>query len=163
MDDKEKQVYSILDKLNIPYTIYEHFPVFTIEEAMELNISTSAEHCKNLFVRNRKGDEHFLVILDERKKVDLKEMAKHINSTSLSFASEERLLKFLGLTPGSVTPFGLINDVEKHVTVLIDKDLDQAKNICFHPSVNTVTIEISFEDFNKYLRWCGNKVLYVQI
>lgn len=163
MDDKEKQVYSILDKLDIPYTIYEHVPVFTIEEAMELDISTSAEHCKNLFVRNRKGDEHFLVILDERKKVDLKEMAKCINSTSLSFASEERLLKFLGLTPGSVTPFGLINDVKKHVTVLIDKDLDQAKNICFHPNVNTATIEISFEDFNKYLRWCGNKVLCVQI
>jgi Ala-tRNA(Pro) deacylase len=163
IDEKENKVYSVLNNLNIPYIRYEHAAVFTIEQAMELNITATAQHCKNLFIRNRKADEHFLVIIDEAKKVDLKGLSIQIQSTSLSFASEERLLAFLGLTPGSVTPFGLINDDQKRVTVLIDKDLSLCKTICFHPNVNTVTIEISFEDFVKYLQWCGNKVLYVAI
>lgn len=160
---KEKPVYDVLEELSIPYIRYEHEPVFTIEEAMDLNISTAAQHCKNLFIRNRKGDEHFLLIIDENKRVDLRELARQIKSTSLSFASEERLLKFLDLTPGSVTPFGLINDTEKLVTVLIDKDLISCTSICFHPNINSTTIELTFENFVKYLKHCGNEVLYVII
>lgn len=163
INEKEEKVYKILDKLNIRYTRYEHAPVFTIEQANKLNINMNSQQCKNLFIRNRKGNQHYLVILKESKNVDLKDLAFQIESTALSFASEERLYKFLGLTPGSVTPFGLINDNEKGVTVLIDKELTFSDNVSFHPNVNTTTIEISFKDFERYLKWCGNKVLYVRI
>lgn len=163
IDENEKKVYDVLDRLNIDYIRYEHIPVFTIEQANAIEISTTAQHCKNLFIRNRKGNEHFLVVVQEDKRVDLKELATRINSTSLSFASEERLFKYLKLTPGSVTPFGLINDFGKEVTVVIDKDLISSDNICFHPNVNTATIEISFDDFEKYLQWCENRLIYVHI
>lgn len=168
VNEKEKRVYDILDKLNINYKKYEHVPVFTIEEANELDIDINGHHCKNLFIRNRKGNQHYLVIIEESKKVDLKELASKLKSTPLSFASEDRLDKFLGLTPGSVTPFGLINDINREVIVVIDEELRRlslniSNSICFHPNVNTATIELSFEDFDKYLQWCGNKVLYVEI
>lgn len=163
VDEKEKKVYEILNNLQVPYIRYEHKAVFTIEEANKLNIDIKGEHCKNLFIRNRKGDKHYLLIIQEWKRVDLKSIAKEIESSSLSFASEERLYKYLGLTPGSVTPFGLINDTEKHVTVLLDKDLETLNNISFHPNVNTATITISYLHFQNFLKWCGNNVYYVQV
>ncbi len=159
--DNEKKVYNVLDKLEIKYTRYEHKPIFTIAEANKLNINISGQHCKNLFLRNRKGNEHYLVILDDSKKANLKELAAQIGSKSLSFASEKRLYKFLGLKPGSVSPFGLINDNKKDVVVLLDKDLIYSNSICFHPNVNTATIKISVEDFKKYLKWCKNEIIYV--
>lgn len=165
VSEKEKKVYDVLDNLNINYKKYEHVPVFTIEEANELDIDINGHHCKNLFIRNRKGNQHYLVIIEESKKVDLKELALKLKSTPLSFASEDRLDKFLGLTPGSVTPFGLINDQNREVIVVIDEVYrsEEDISICFHPNVNTATIELSLEDFDKYLQWCGNKVLYVEI
>ncbi|QZY56378.1 prolyl-tRNA synthetase associated domain-containing protein [Crassaminicella profunda] len=161
--DKEQKVYDLLEELKIAYDIYEHKPIFTIEEANQLNIDIPGSHCKNLFIRNRKGNQHYLVILMDSKKVDLKSLSKQISSTNLSFASEERLLKYLNLTPGAVTPFGLMNDNEKHVEVLVDKDLIDSEYICFHPNVNTATISIAYKDFEKFLRWCENKVFYVEI
>lgn len=165
VSEKEKKVYEVLDNLNINYKKYEHLPVFTIEEANELDIDINGHHCKNLFIRNRKGNQHYLVIIEESKKVDLKELALKLKSTPLSFASEDRLDKFLGLTPGSVTPFGLINDTNGEVIVVIDEIYrsEEGISICFHPNINTATIELSLEDFDKYLQWCGNKVLYVEI
>lgn len=166
VSEEEKKVYQILDKLNISYKRYEHIPVFTIEEASELDMNTEACHCKNLFIRNRKGNQHYLVIIEESKKVKLKELAVQIKSTPLSFASEERLYKFLGLTPGSVTPFGLINDTNREVVVVIDEEykyMEGNYTICFHPNVNTATIEIALGDFKRYLKWCGNEVVYASI
>lgn len=161
--EKEQTVYQVLENLGITYLKYEHAPVFTIEQANELSIDTNAQQCKNLFIRNRKGNEHYLVILEESKRVDLKKIASQIRNTPLSFASEERLLGFLNLTPGSVTPFGLIYNEEKNVIVLIDKDLTSAESLCFHPNVNTATIEMSYSDFERFLEWCGNKKVYVDI
>lgn len=166
ISEKEQRVYDVLEELNINYIRYEHVPVYTIEEAIELDINFNGHHCKNLFIRNRKGNQHYLVVIEESKKVDLKELAAQLKSTPLSFASEDRLYKFLGLTPGSVTPFGLINDTNREVIVAIDDIYsNQAENttICFHPNVNTATIEISLRDFKRYLEWCGNVVVYVQV
>lgn len=95
--------------------------------------------------------------------VDLKNLSDQIGSTNLSFASEERLYKYLKLTPGSVGFFGLINDTEKHVEVLLDKALTASNIISFHPNVNTATISISYSDFEKFLNWCENKIYYVEI
>lgn len=161
--EKEKRVYEILEYLQIPYLRHEHVPVYTIEEANQLGLDMQGQHCKNLFLRDKKGEKHYLIIIEESKKVDLISLSKQIESTKLSFASEERLLRYLGLTPGAVSPFGLINDREKHVEVLLDEDISTLKDISFHPNVNTATVTLSFQDFRRFLSWTGNKMRWIQV
>lgn len=163
INETEQKVYDILNLLEIKYIRYEHNPVYTIEDASKLDIHIPGQLCKNLFLRNTKGNVHYLVILDETKQLDLKFLAKQIGSTNLSFASHKRLYKFLGLTPGSVSPFGLINDIEREVIVLIDKDLINSNIINFHPNVNTATICISYIDFEKFIKWHENEFYYIAI
>lgn len=162
-EKNEQEVYDILNSLEIEYVRYEHRPIYTVNEAKELDILIPGKKCKNLFLRNGKGDINYIVILDEEKRVNLKLLAKQIGSTRLSFASEERLFKNLRLTPGSVTPFGIINDVNRDVIVLIDRDLINEKLVNFHPNVNTVTIGISYIDFEKFIKWHKNKFYYIEI
>jgi len=164
MDTKEKKVYETLDMLNIPYDKYAHPAVYTIAEIDEFDIKDdNIVHCKNLFLRNSKGDKHYLVVIESYKKTSTKDLAKQIESTRLSFASEERMNKYLGLEPGSVSPFGLINDENKEVELLMDKDLGRREKITFHPNINTASVTISYDDFQKYIKWCGNKVRYVDV
>ncbi|OOM80960.1 prolyl-tRNA synthetase associated domain-containing protein [Clostridium sp. BL-8] len=159
----EQKLYDILDSLEIKYTRYEHEAIYTVNEANKLEISIPGAHCKNLFIRNRKGDIHYLVLLDDSKRADLKLLEKQIESTKLSFASEERLFKYLGLKPGSVTPFGLINDINSEVIVLVDRDLIDASIVNFHPNVNTATIGVSYNDLEKFIKWHNNEFYYVDI
>ena len=163
MTENEKQVYEVLNQLKIPYTQYEHVPVYTIQQLDELNMDMKGKHCKNLFVRNDKGDKHYLIIVSQEKRADLKDIAKQIGSSRLGFASEERLMKHLGLTPGAVTPFGLLNDEEKKVTVLVDEDLKNSIHICFHANVNTSTVSLLFDDFIKFWQWNGNEYQFITI
>lgn len=93
INENEQKVYEVLQKLEIKYVKYEHEALYTVEEAKKLGICMPGQQCKNLFLRNRKGDVHYLVILDEEKQADLKSLAKQIESSNLSFASEERLFK----------------------------------------------------------------------
>ncbi len=158
---EEQKVYDVLEMLEIQYARYEHKPIYTIKEANELDIFIAGKHCKNLFLRNRKGNVHFLVILDEAKKVDLKLLTNQLGCKSLSFASKERLDRYLGLKPGAVSPFGLINDTQRSVEVLIDEELVGVNRICFHPNVNTTTISITYQDFQKFIKWTGNKFTYI--
>lgn len=163
IDENEKKVYDVLKQLGIPFTRYEHIPIYTIPEISKLNLEMKGLHCKNLFVRNHNGNKHYLFLISQEKRADLKMLAKQIGSTRLSFASEERLSKHLGLTPGAVTPFGLLNDKEKNVTVFIDKGLANSEYICLHPNVNTATVSILYDDFEKFLKWQGNEYGYVKI
>ena len=157
----ERELYYILEQLGIKYIRYEHKPVYTVEEADNLDIDIPGQHCKNLFLRNKKGNIHYLIIADSEKQIDLKSLSKQIGSTGLSFASEERLYKHLGLKPGAVTPFGLINDIEKNVIVLIDKKLTDKSIVNFHPNVNTATISVSYNDLERFIRWHENKFIYI--
>lgn len=157
------KVYKLLEELKISYKKYEHAPAYTMEDIEELDISIGGEYCKNLFLRNSKGNQHYLVVVNGSKNVDLKKLASEIPSTRLSFASDERLYRYLKLKPGSVSPFGLINDIDKHVEVVIDKDLVGSNLLCFHPNINTATVVISYEDFNKFLQKCKNKLYHVKI
>lgn len=160
---EEQSVYDLLNELGIRYEVMHHQAVFTIEEANRLGIRFPAQLCKNLFLRNAKGDIHYLLIVDERKQSDLKAIARQIGSTRLSFGSDERLYNCLKLKSGSVGPFGLINNDDKQVKVLVDSGLKDSGRICFHPNVNTATVMLAYEDFENYLAWCGNKVTYVNI
>ena len=159
--DKEARVYEILEELGIPFTWHEHPPVYTVEEAEKHWTEITGAHCKNLFLRNKKGNRHYLVILEASKAADLKALNKHLGEDRLSFASGERLMRYLGLEAGAVSPFGLIHDKVNHVQVVIDEDLKEAEALNFHPNVNTATIGLSFEDFEKFLIWSGNPFRYL--
>jgi len=152
----ERTVLEVLDNLQIPYEIHHHPPVYTVEQAEEHWKSIKGTHCKNLFVRNKKGNRHYLVILESRKRADLRELNKQLGEDRLSFASPERLKRYLGLEPGAVSPFGLINDTDKVVQVVLDKDIKETEWVSFHPNVNTATVTIASQDFDKFLEWCGN-------
>ena len=160
---KEK-VLNKLNELNISYKEIEHIPVYTIEEMDKLgNIFENAKICKNLFLRDQKGKEHFLVVLPEEKRAPFAEISEKIGSSKLSFASEERLMKYLKLTPGAVTPLSVINDEENAVKVIIDEDLKKEKLIGVHPCVNTSTILMNFNDLEKYIKSVNNEIKYIKI
>lgn len=161
LSEKEKRVYEVLDDLGISYNRHEHPPVYTVEEAEKQWTDIIGAHCKNLFLRNKKGNRHYLVILEASKAADLKSLNKLLGEDRLSFASEKRLMKYLDLETGAVSAFGLINDKENHVKVVIDEDLTKAEAVNFHPNVNTATVGISFPDFEKFVAWCGNTVRYL--
>lgn len=160
-----EEVLKKLNELQIQYDMVEHIPVYTIEEMENLgpDYFKGAHICKNLFLRDAKGKRHFLVIIGQDKKADIKSLETQIGCTRLSFASPERLDKYLKLQKGSVTPFGLINDTEKQVEVVIDKDLKKEKKLGFHPNINTATVLITFNDLEKFLNAQKNKVTYINV
>lgn len=159
-----EEVLKKLQELNISYKEVEHTPVFTIEEMINLgDIFKDAKICKNLFLRDQKGKKHFLVVLPEEKRAPLGEISEKIGSTRLSFASEERLMKYLKLTPGAVTPLAIINDDRNEVKVIIDEDLKNEKLIGVHPCVNTSTILMNISDLEKYIKSLNNEIKYIKI
>jgi Ala-tRNA(Pro) deacylase len=133
------------------------------DNALEHWAGIDATHCKNLFLRNQKGNRHYLVILEHSKRADLRSVAAQIGDGKVSFASPARLATHLGVTPGSVSPFGLVHDREHHVRVYLDSDLRGVKRISFHPNINTVTVALSFADFEVFLASCHNQVRYIQV
>ena len=162
MTEQEQRVHDALGALGIAFTRYEHPPVATADEAEEHWAGIDATHCKNLFMRNQKGNRYYLVIVKHPKRADLRSVADQIGDGKLSFASPERLMTHLGLTPGSVSPFGLINDASKDVRVFLDQDL-KSERISFHPNINTVTYVLAFADFERFLTTCGNPVKYIKV
>lgn len=162
MTAKEK-VYEKLNALGIEYGIMEHPAVFTIEEMDNLNITQYGDVCKNLFLRDEKGKRHFLVTLDKDKKADLKSIQEQLGCTRLSFASPERLLKYLNLQKGEVTPIGIINDTDASVEVVLDKDLVGRNKLGVHPNDNTATVWISFDSLKKVIEQNGNTIHFVTV
>jgi Ala-tRNA(Pro) deacylase len=163
MTAEEVPVVERLRDLGIAFERHEHPPVATVEQAAEHWAGIDAAHCKNLFLRNQKGDRHYLLILEHSKKADLRAVATQIGDGKLSFGSPERLLKHLGLTPGSVSPFGLIHDSSHSVRVVVDRDLQAAARLSFHPNINTATLVVSKDDFVRFLAACGNPVQYIGV
>lgn len=159
----EQLVYDTLDNLNITYDVYHHPPLYTINDAKKITGFITAKGCKNLFLKNKKGTNHYLVIMDEDKKIDLKSLGYNLGCGRLSFASEERLMKYLGLKPGSVSPFGLLNDINKEVIVLIDESLRNANSLSFHPNINTITLTITYNDFEYFLKHQGNEFKLINL
>lgn len=159
----DPKLFEILDLLNIKYDYYEHEPAFTIEIAKKAWASIPSTHCKNLFFRNHKGNKHYLVILEHDNKLNIKELEKKLKQGKITFASPKRLKKYLGLTGGSVSPFGLINDVNDHVHIFLDQNLKKSGKISFHPNINTASLVISYSDFEKFLNWTNNTYEYIQL
>lgn len=171
--EREAIVYNYLNDHGIPYTSYNHPEGKTIEEAKRWWHDDGSVHCKNLFFRNHKGNQHYLVCfhcdydldihdLEQRLKASLLAVGKN-SPGKLSFASPERMLKYLGLEPGSVSPFGLINDEEHHVHLFLDENLKQAETLSFHPNDCRGTVVIHRDDFEKYLATLGNEYQYIKL
>ncbi len=159
----DPRLYNLLDDLGIEYEYHEHPPGPTVEEALKYWKDIDSAHCKNIFFRNHKGNRHYLVISDHRYPLDIHDLEKRLKQGKLSFASPKRLMKYLGLTPGSVSLFGLINDTEKHVYLYIDENLLKAERISFHPNINTASLVIKKEDMIRFLEWSGNGYEFIRL
>ena len=162
MADPE-EVYAALDALGIDYQRYEHPPVFTGEAAAEHWGRIAGTQVKNLFLRNKKGDRHYLVILEITKQADLRHLVKVIGDDRFSFGSPERLLATLGVTPGSVSPFGLLHEGARDVRVIVDQDLRTMDRLIFHPNLNTLSVTISVADFERFLATRPNTVRWLAL
>ncbi|HKI98460.1 MAG TPA: prolyl-tRNA synthetase associated domain-containing protein [bacterium] len=151
-------LYRLLEELGIRYTVTEHEAAFTVEQADPLYGHLPGAHSKNLFLRNKRGTQHYLVVVQSHRQVDIRALKAQLGEATLSFASPERLQRYLGLTPGSVSPFGLINDHERAVRVILDKSLLDFDTLNFHPNRNTATLSLSSADFQRFLAHCGHEV-----
>jgi len=159
----QKELYAMLRDLSIAFDYHEHPPLATIEDAKIHWKDYNSGRCKNIFFRNHKGDRHYLVILEHLRQLDIHDLEKRLKQGKLSFASDKRLMKYLGVEPGSVSPFGLINDKEKHVQIFIDEKLRESERLAFHPNINTASIVISTSDFIKFLSLAGNSYEFIKL
>jgi Ala-tRNA(Pro) deacylase len=161
--DPAPPVYAALDALGISYERFEHPAVFNSEDAAKYWDPIPGVQCKNLFLRNKKGDRHYLVVVGIGRRVDLRDLVRVVGDDRLSFGSPDRLMAQLGLTPGSVSPFGLINDSDGSVRVLIDAELRGAERLIFHPNINTASVVVSWADLERFLATRKNTVRIVQL
>lgn len=148
-------IYEVLDNLNIEFEEVKHVPLYTIEDALRLDITSIIDgvECKNLFLKGNNG--YYLVFMECSKEANLKYLQEYLNEKKLSFAKEEDLKRILGLEKGSVTPLGIINDRSNKTYLLLDKELREEK-VLVHPLVNDKTISIEFKDLVKFINYCGN-------
>ena len=152
-----------LDEAGITYTCYFHEASPTIEEAKRHWRQDGSKHCKNLFFRNHKGNRHYLVCFDCDRSLAIHDLEHRLHQGKLTFASPERMQRYLGLKPGSVSPFGLINDAEHHVHLFLDRNLRRCETLSFHPNDCRATVVISRTEFERYLARVGNSCEYIDL
>jgi Ala-tRNA(Pro) deacylase len=159
----QKELYELFRRLCIEFEYHEHPPLATIEDAKIHWENYNSGRCKNIFFRNHKGDRHYLVVLEHLRQLNIRDLEKRLRQGKLTFASDKRLEKYLGVEPGSVSPFGLINDTENHVHLFIDEKLKEYDRLTFHPNINTASLIISASDFLKFLEYTGNTFEFIRL
>ena len=178
------KVHKFLEDNGIDFKTHHHPPLPTIEMALEYWKEIDSTHCKNLFFRNHKGNRHYLVVFECHKELSIHTLEKSLKQGKLSFASQERMERCLGLLPGSVSPFGLINDIGlvahdgmpregvaakelfengHRVKLFLDKDLQAAPRLSFHPCDNTASTVVSNQDFMRFLALWGGEYEWIDI
>lgn len=164
MQQKEK-VISVLDELGIEYKLINHPEVHTIEDMDKLGIFTDGAVCKNLFLRNANGKIHYVVSMLKDKHPDIQgELKPQLGSSRLSFGSDERLMKHLGVKSGEVSPFGIINDGEHRVKVVLDSELKRTDGLIgFHPNDCTAFVWLKFDGLMKFIKHFGNDVIFADV
>ena len=163
MTEQEQEVQAALNALGIPFERYEHPPVASALDAHDHWAELDAVLTKNLFLRNQKGTRHYLVILELHKRANLRAVADQIGDGRLTFGAPEQMMSYLGVTPGSVSPFGLIHDNAHEIHVCLDRELKTVDRISFHPNINTATLVLAFVDFERFLTSRGNPVRYLTV
>ena len=156
-------IYQLLEENNIAYERHDHPPVFTCEEAERLVPPMPGAKTKNLFLRDRKGRRHFLVVVGYEKAVDLKALSPLLGVSKLGFASPARLQRYLGVNPGAVSILGLVNDSNQEVEVIVDKDLWGAEAFRCHPLVNTSTLAISRDGVRRFIESTGHRLRILDV
>lgn len=160
----KQEIYDLIMSKNIWYEITEHKAVYNMEELKEIDIPYPEYDAKNLFVRDDKKRNYYLITVKGEKRIDLKEFRRKNETRPLSFASENDLLDIMNLKAGSVTPLGLLNDKDNKVQFYIDKDFMKDKHIIgVHPNDNTATVWLKVEDLINIIKENGNTVNIVEI
>lgn len=161
---KEERVYDLLERLGVPFERVDHDAVGTIEGCAEIEKLLDIEICKNLFLRNSKGDQYYLLMLPGGKHLVTKDLAKKIGSTRLSFGTPEKMEEYLDITPGSVSVLGLMNDHGNNIQFLVDNDIKKWEYFGCHPCINTSSLKIKTADlFSKILPAVGHEPVFVDI
>lgn len=162
MPASREDLFTKLAALGIETTTHDHPPVFTVEEARAHCAHLPGGHCKSLFLKDKKGRLYLLVALDARP-IELNAMAKRLGAGRLSFGRPELLMAVLGVTPGSVTPFALINDIERKVTVALDAGMMQEPLLNYHPLTNRATTAIRPDDLRRFIAACGHQPVEIEL
>ena len=156
-------LYQFLAENHIEYQRHDHPPVYTVADVERLVPTLPAVKTKNLFLRNKKGRRHFLVAVPAQKRVNIKALGAVMGSGHLSFGSPDRLKKYLGVDPGSVTVLATINDPEHAVELIFDEVLWKEEVFQFHPLVNTSTLVISRENLKRFFGLTGHEVKLIDV
>ena len=156
-------IYKFLDSIDVTYERFDHTAVFTVSEAKRLSPEIDGASTKNLFLRDKKGIRHFLVTVPQDKQVDLRELSSILETSRLSFASPERLRKYLGIDPGSVSLLALLNDSEKKVEVFVDNEIWDSELILCHPLINTSTLAVPRDGMRQFLKQTGHNLRLVEV
>ena len=162
MPATEEDLFARLSALGIETETVRHPAVFTVEESKALRGDLSGGHTKNLFLKDKKGALWLVVALEDRA-VDMKDLRRRIGSAQLSFGRPELLKEVLGIDPGSVTPFALINDTENRVNVVLDLEMMSLQALNFHPLTNTATTSVTPEGLAAFIRSCGHEPAVVAL
>lgn len=163
MKKGEKEAYGLLDEMGIEYKRYEHLAADTMEACDEIDKTTGVAHCKNLFLTNRQRTNFFLIMMRGGKRFRTAEASKQLGTARLSFAEDELLYEKLGLTPGSVTPLGLMNDEKHEIKVAMDKDLIDDDMICVHPCINTASVTMKTSELIRLIHNLGYELMYIEL
>ncbi len=158
-----KEIFERLNELEIEYKKVEHPAAFTMEEIIQYDINSHGHIPKNLVLRDVKGTRNMLVLVHGEKRANLQLIRAEIDSTKLSFASDERLEKYLKVEKGSVSPFGVIYDTERELEIYFDADLKKEDIVGCHPNDNTATVFLKFDDLVKYVKSCGHTISYIKV
>jgi len=160
MINKPEQLFEIFDRLNIQHSTVYHPAIFTVEEGRDWHDKIPGLHCKNLFMKDKKG-KIWLAVMPGDKRADLGKLEKRVGAARLSFGKPELLFEVLGVTPGSVTPFAIANDIEKRATVILDSDMLKSDMVNFHPLVNTASTTLRTDDLVKFIKEMGHNPVIV--
>ncbi len=151
-----------LESLEIDYVLHSHEAVYTVEESEKIDADIPGTHCRNLFLRDKKK-KNFLVVLQNATEVDIKKLPAVIGSDRLSFGSADRLWEYLGVRPGSVCPFSIVNDTEGQVKIFLDKSMMETDLVNYHPLLNTMTVSLKPADLIKFIESTGHEAHIVDL
>lgn len=156
------QLMQKFQDLGIDFILHHHEAVYTVEESEKVDADIPGTHCRNLFFRDKKK-QNFLLVLQNATDVDVKKLPDILGSGRLSFGSSDRLWQYLGVRPGSVCPFSIVNDTENDVKILLDKSMMETEIVNYHPLLNTMTVGVTPDDLLKFIESTGHEAHIVDL
>ena len=162
MPTSPEQLMEKFDNLGISYELHHHKAVYTVAESESVDAKIAGTHCRNLFLRDKKK-KNYLLVLPVTGDVDMKKLPDALGSNRLSFGSSDRLWEYLGVRPGSVCPFSIVNDTENQVQICLEKSMREADIVNYHPLLNTMTASIKPSDLIKFIEDCGHEAHIVDL